>query len=83
MKNFNQTKLKRSQLRITVPYLRIKSSHINVAMNLLQRKFPELGGFYKVQHGRDLTFPKESKEKGIQIIHIWLPLGRFSLRFLQ
>jgi hypothetical protein len=52
-------------------------------MNLLQRKFPELGGFYKVKHGRDLTFPKESKEKGIQIIHIWLPLGRFSLQFLQ
>ena len=43
----------------------LKSSNINAAMNLIKRQFPELGGFYKVQQGSDLTFPKESAEKWI------------------
>ena len=38
-------------------------------MNILQRQFPELGGFFKVEHGGDLTFPKDTEAKWIQIIH--------------
>jgi hypothetical protein len=54
---------------ISAPDYCLKSSHINAAMYILQRQFPELGGFYKVQHGTDLTFPRESGGKWIQIIH--------------
>ena len=54
---------------ISAPDYCLRSSYINAAMILLQRQFPELGGYYKVQHGGDLTFPKETEAKWIQIIH--------------
>ena len=54
---------------ISAPDYCLRWSHINAAMNLLQCTFPELGGFFKVQHGGDLTFPKETEAKWIQIIH--------------
>jgi hypothetical protein len=60
---------------ISAPDYCLKSSNINAAMNLIQHQFPELGGFYKVQHGSDLTFPKESAVKWIQIIHTGASTG--------
>ncbi len=67
---------------ISAPDYCLKSSHINAAMYILQRQFPELGGFYKVQHGTDLT--ERERGKMDSNYSFWaISLGHRSIRVLQ
>lgn len=47
----------------------LQTKHINAAMTLLRRRFPEIGALFNVQYGSTLSFPAANSAKWIQIIH--------------